>query len=156
MVIFNAIHAIIIIIVTLIGLVLSPSREAVVCEGRELSLTCSTNLSMLLSWTSSPLQNEQGQVVTFMRSTASVGVSQQISTMTVNSTFFNVSRVSGQDELPLVSRLVISPVSVGLNGTRLNCTERSMNNENTAVASTTVYVLGEHCISKNIVILVTN
>ena len=48
-------------------------------------------------------------------------------------------------ELPLVSRLVIGPVSIDLSGTRVNCTERTMNNENTAVASTTVYVLGEHC-----------
>ena len=115
-----------------------------VCEGGELSLMCSTNVS-ILSWTTSPLQNDQGQVLTFMRSTASEGVSQQISTMMVNSTFFNISRVSGQDESPLVSRLVINPVSVGLNGTRVNCTERAMNKENIAVASTTVYVLGEHC-----------
>jgi hypothetical protein len=76
-----------------------------------------------------------------MRSTASVGVSQQMSTMTVNSTSFNVSRVSGRDELPLVSRLVIGPVSVGLNGTRVNCTERTMNNENTAMASTKIDVI---------------
>jgi hypothetical protein len=66
-----------------------------------------------------------------------------MSTMTVNSTSFNVSRVSGRDELPLVSRLVISPVSVDLNGTRLNCTERTMimNNENTAMASTKIDVI---------------
>ena len=115
-----------------------------VCEGGELSLTCSTN-ETLLSWTSSPLQNEQGQVRTFTRSISSSGVSQQMSTLMVNSTLFNVSRVSGRNESPLVSRLVIGPVSVGLNGTRVNCTERAMNNENTAVAFTTVYVLGEHC-----------
>ena len=125
-------------------MVLSPSGEAVVCEGGELSLTCSTNVS-IISWTSSLLQNDQGQVLTFMRSTASEGVSQHTSTLMVNSTFFNVSRISDRDELPLVSRLVIGPVSVGLSGTRVNCTERAMNNENTAVASTTVYILGEHC-----------
>ena len=126
------------------GLVLSPSGEAVVCEEGELSLTCSTNASILL-WISSPLQNDQGQVLMFNRYIASDGTAQQISNLTVNSTFFNVSRVSGRDELPLVSRLVINPVSVGMNGTRVNCTERAVNNENIAVASTTVYVLGEHC-----------
>ena len=84
---------------------LSPSGEAVhaVCEGEELSLTCSTNL-IILSWKTSPLQNDQGQVLTFMRFIASVGASQQASSMMVNSTFFNVSRISGRDELPLVSR----------------------------------------------------
>ena len=122
------------------GLVLSPSGEAVVCEGGELSLTCSTNL-IILSWKTSPLQNEQGQALTFMRFISSVGASQQVSDMMVNSTFFNVSRVSGRDELPLVSRLVINPVSVGLSGTRVNCTEWAMNNENTAVASTNIDII---------------
>ena len=115
-----------------------------VCEGEELLLTCSTNVSIIL-WSTSPLQNEQEQVLTFMRFISSVGPSQQASDMMVNLTFFNVSRVSGRDESPLVSRLVINPVSVGFNGTRVNCTEQAMNSENTAVASTTVYVLGEHC-----------
>ena len=39
--------------------------------------------------------------------------------------------------------LVINPVSVGLNGTRVNCTERAVNNENTAVASTNIDVIDE-------------
>ena len=68
--------------------------------------------------------------------------SQQMSTVTVNSTFFNVSRVSDQHELPLVSRLVIGPVSVDLNGTRVNCTERAVNIM--AVASTTIVIDEPH------------
>ena len=111
-----------------------------VCEGEELSLTCSTNVSIIL-WSTSPLQNEQGQVLTFMRFISSVGASQQASDMMVNSTFFNVSRVSGRDESPLVSRLVIGSVSVGLNGTRVNCTEQAVNNKNTTVASTTIVIV---------------
>ena len=114
-----------------------------VCEGEQLELNCSTNVS-ILRWTSSPLQNEQGQVQTFMRFISSVGTSQQVSTMTVNSTLFNVSRVSSQNESPLMSRLVINPVSNGLNGTRVNCTERTMNNENTAMTSTTIYIIDLH------------
>ena len=39
--------------------------------------------------------------------------------------------------------LVINTVSVGLNGTRVNCTERAVNNENTAVASTNIDVIDE-------------
>ena len=72
-----------------------------------------------------------------------MGESQQISTMIVNSTLFNVSRVSRKDELPLVSRLVINPMNSAMNGTRMNCTERAMNNENTAMASTTINVIGD-------------
>ena len=88
--------------------------------------------------------NEQGEVQTLMRFISSVGVSQQISNMTVNFTLFNVSRVSSQNELPLVSRLVINPVSTDLNGTEVNCTEWHMSNENTVVASTRIHVV-EHC-----------
>ena len=115
-----------------------------VCEGEQLELICSTNVS-ILGWASLPLQNEHGEVQTFMRFISSVGVSQQVFTMTVNSTLFNVSRVSSQDESPLVSRLAIIPVSIGLNRTKVNCTERAMNNENTIMTSTTIYILGEHC-----------
>ena len=38
---------------------------------------------------------------------------------------------------------MINTVSVGLNGTRVNCTERAVNNENTAVASTNIDVIDE-------------
>ena len=72
-----------------------------------------------------------------------MGESQQNSSFIVNSTSFNVLRVSGQDESPLVSRLVISPVSNGLNWTEVNCTELAINNENTAMASTTLSVIGD-------------
>ena len=81
-------------------------------------------------------------MLVFSRFISSVGESQQISSMLVNSTLFNVSRISSQDELPLVSRLVINPVNKGLNGTRMSCTERAMNNENTAMASTTINIIG--------------
>ena len=82
---------------------------------------------------------------TFSRFISSVGESQQNSSFIVNSTSFNVWRVSGQDGIPLVSRLVISPVSNGLNGINVNCTEQAINNENTAIASNTVSVIGERC-----------
>ena len=80
-----------------------------------------------------------------MRFISSPGESQQASSLIMNSTSFNVSRVSSQDELPLVSRLLINPVSKGLNGTKMTCTERVTNTENTAMASITIFVLGEHC-----------
>ena len=126
-------------------MLLSPSEEAaLICEGEQFELICSTNVS-ILQLTSSPLQNEQGRMQTFMRFISSPGESQQASSLIMNSTSFNVSRVSSQDELPLVSRLLINPVSKGLNGTKMTCTERVTNTENTAMASITIFVLGEHC-----------
>ena len=41
----------------------------------------------------------------------------------VNSVTFNFTRISTQNMLPLVSRLLISPVRDALNGTLVNCTD---------------------------------
>ena len=71
-------------------------------------------------------------------------VSQQESSVVVNSTSFNVSRVSHQEMSPLVSRLLINPVTIGLNGTQVNCTEVHSDMSN-AMASTIINVIGEDC-----------
>ena len=93
-----------------------------VCEGGEILLTCSTNVS-ILSWISTLLQNEQGQVLIFMRSTAYMDKSQQMSTLTVNSgnLFLTSQEFPINMSYPsMVSRLVIGPVSVDLSGTTVN------------------------------------
>ena len=46
-----------------------------------------------------------------------------MSNLTVNSTVFNFSRISARNRMPVVSRLVISPVSNGLDGTVVNCVD---------------------------------
>ena len=61
--------------------------------------------------------------MTFMRTVSSVGPSSVIEPLTVNSTLFMFSRTSTQDSLPLMSRLLINPATVDLNGTVLNCIE---------------------------------
>ena len=95
-----------------------------------------------------PLQDEQGRVQTYSRYISSTDVSQQISSWIVNSTSFNVSRVSRRKMLPLVSRLLINPVTIALNGTKVNCTE-AMNHGNadhdSAITSTMINVIGEGC-----------
>ena len=49
--------------------------------------------------------------------------------------------------LPLVSRLLINPVTTDLNETKVNCTEvdTTMNNANVPIASTTINVIGQGC-----------
>ena len=41
----------------------------------------------------------------------------------VSTSMITFSRLSGQDSLPLISRIVVNPVSIGLNGTVVNCFE---------------------------------
>ena len=80
----------------------------------------------------------------FTRAVTSLDPGYQIShvQLQVNSTVFNISRVSAQNTLPLTSRLLISPVSNNLNGTEVNCT----NQETSETASTVVSIINEDLI----------
>ena len=101
---------------------LSPSEVAVVCRaGDRLELTCSTTGS-LLQW-SLLLFNNEGALRTYTRHITSIDKSQQMSQLTVNSSVFYFSRISIQGDLTLISTLIINPVSIGLEGTMVNCTE---------------------------------
>ena len=59
-----------------------------------------------------------------------------LSPLEVNSTIFNFSKTSAGDDLPVMSRLLISPVSSGLNGTVINCEDL----DTAEVSSTTVII----------------
>jgi hypothetical protein len=48
---------------------------------------------------------------------------------------FNFSRISAHDSMPVMSRLIISPVSSSLNGTVVNCVDLEM--------SSTTIIVGE-------------
>ena len=116
-----------------------------ICHGEQLELTCTSNAT-ILRWIL-PLQIEQGRMQTYSRYISSTDESQQASSWVVNSTSFNVSRVSHQGMLPLMSRLLINPVTTDLNETKVNCTEvdTTMNNANATIASTTINVIGQGC-----------
>ena len=70
--------------------------------------------------------------------TSTVSASEAISQLVVNSTVFDFSRTSARDSFPVISRLVIGPVSSGLNGTVINCV-----NLDTAESSATTIITGE-------------
>ena len=121
------------------GLLLSPSEKAVVCEGEQLELICTTSASFH-RWLSL-LSLKQGEDHTYSRYVSSEGEANLASSFSVNSTSFNFSRVSHENESPLVSRLLIGPVSNNLNGTKVNCTDAILNNANFTTASTTIIVI---------------
>ena len=59
--------------------------------------------------------------------------------LTVNSTVvFTFSRLSTEDDLPLITRVIIDNVSEGLNGVEMRCTDAGMVDS----ATTTVHVIG--------------
>ena len=49
--------------------------------------------------------------------------SAEMSQLTVNSTVFSFSRTSAEYSLPVMSRLLIGPISNDLNGTVINCVD---------------------------------
>lgn len=64
----------------------------------------------------------------------------QTSRITVNSNMiFTVSRISGQNILPLMSELTLSPVTTSLNGTEINCTDMITS----STSSTVIHVISE-------------
>ena len=100
---------------------ISPPGEAPVCDGGQLELICTTTGSHLERRFNVICENtttafEISHVIQTARPTSAT-MSQQV----VNSTVFNFSRISAEGASPLVSRLLISPVSNGLNGTVINC-----------------------------------
>ena len=109
-----------------------------VCSGDQLELTCSLTdpNSSLLEWTFAP-------VTIFMNLYRAIdGNSLNDDTpVIVDSTLLTFSRISPKGHLPLMSTLLIDPLTIGLNGIVINCTAVSPIQE---TATTTVYVMNRH------------
>ena len=78
-----------------------------------------------------------------IQSTGPTGVV-NIQSLTINSTImFTFSRLSNDSDVPLISRVIISNVSEGLNGVEVQCTDARMINS----ATTTIQIIGGKLIS---------
>ena len=119
---------------------ISPSVIAPVCQaGEQLELTCSTP-SILHTWrlTANP---ESGAVINVPpRTVSSIGsTGVESGSLIINSTIqISFSRLSREGSLPLISRMIISPVSEVLNGTLVNC----MDTIASVSAITTILIFG--------------
>ena len=117
---------------------LSPMIVAPVCRiGDPLQLTCTASVQFI-RW--SILQVNEPS--TLVEATTSVQINaldyNQIAQRVVNSSTFTFMRVSPQRERPLISRLSIDSVSIGLNGTMVRCA----NGSNQSIsASTTINII---------------
>ena len=99
---------------------LSPSGLVTVCSGGQLELTCTT-AGGFLEWDIFQIPANGTSPVNFggrlINNRPGLPPSYQI----IDSVFFNFSRVSAPDTLPLMSRVVISPASSSLNGIEMVC-----------------------------------
>ena len=101
---------------------ISPSGVAPVCqEGDQLELMC-TVPGMFQSWDFTVILGN-GAVMNFMHSVTADGPSGVPPPITVNSTTFTYSRLSTRDRVPVISRMIISSVSGGLNGVEVSCVD---------------------------------
>ena len=120
------------------GLVeISPSVVAPICQvGDQLELTCITTKGINHRWEFTVFPEN----ITHTSLVTSVGMSGTPPSLTLSTSMITFSRLSGPNSLPLISRIVVSPVSSGLNGTVVNCFEGISSTE--SVATTSIYIIG--------------
>ena len=114
---------------------ISPSPVAPVCqEGDQLELTCNSTLGLDHQW----LFTVVPENVSYTRApVSSIGVSGIPMPLLISGSTITFSRLSGQFDLPLISRVTISSVGRGLNGTVVSCVELDTN----LVATTTIRII---------------
>ena len=116
---------------------ISPLGVAPVCQaGDQLELSCNTS-NMIHGWRFTAI-SESGPAVNYTRSVSSVGSSGvNAQPITINRTIIiTFSRLSAQNELPLISRMMINSVSEGLSGVQVECVAAP------EVATTTIQIIG--------------
>ena len=116
---------------------LSPSKVALVCHGKQLTFTCQTNESSILQWiVIFPKTN-----IVYTRNVPFTGDGLLPSIMhsaTDSTVVFNFSRISEPNTYPLIAELSIDSIYTDLNGTEINCSVLG-----TSVTHTTVvHVIG--------------
>ena len=127
---------------------ISPSPVAPVCqEGDQLELTC-TSSGTVHRWefTVFPENITHRTVPVTLAGTSGVPPP-----LTVSSSMITFSRLSGQDSLPLISRITIATVSRGLNRTVVNCLEGISSTD--SVATTTIRIIDPDQLGKKVLFL---
>ena len=115
---------------------ISPSPVAAICQERDqLELTC-TSSDIFLRWEFTVFPENMTHATTPVTSAGSSGVPPPL---TISSSMITFSRLSGPNVLPLISRVTVDSVSIGLNGTVVNCFEGSTSID--IVAITTIRII---------------
>ena len=120
------------------GAVISPPGIAPVCSGDTLNLTCTTT-GRFQEWSFTLIPENETAPMRYTRSLQTYGPKHlQIFEQVIASTMFLYSRNSAENSLPLMSTLSVSPVSAGLNGTVVNCTDITTSD----TVSTIIFIIG--------------
>ena len=122
------------VLMALTGMVtISPSEVASVCNGGQLEVTCTTTESFL-RWNITLYQEAMTTGSdTFTRTVSSFGSTSEVSPLTINSSMFTFIRTSTEGHVPLMSTLLINPVTRMLNRTTVTCMQVSSPGSSTTV-----------------------
>ena len=124
----------------IIGIVsISPAHMASVCGGDQLELICTTT-GNFLEWSFSLIPTGETTAMTYSRILTTL--SADVSSLILANSSFTFSRISAQNSLPLISGLLINPVSAEPNGIEVNCADI----ETSETASTLVKIINEDLI----------
>lgn len=94
-----------------------PSGQVLVCPGRQFLMTCFSNDSMFLQWNVTiPYYNVTNTRVISAFNTARHVTQLQVPSVVID---FAIPSIS-----PLISELLVNSITVNLNGTKIECTER--------------------------------
>ena len=118
-------------------MIISPPGIAGVCSGDRLELMCTTT-GEFLQWRFSVTRGVNDRITITRTIQAAVPAGDAMFQFVVNSTVFNFSRTSAEGGLPVISKVVIGPVSSSLNGTMMNCIDLG-----TASSTATTIIVGE-------------
>ena len=108
------------------------------CSGGQLELTCTTT-GGFLEWDIYQTPKNGTSAVNLGGRLFNTRPSQTPSSRLIDSVFFNFSRISPPDSLPLISRLLISPASSSINGTEVVCED----SVTSTALSTIIYIITE-------------
>ena len=110
------------------------------CVGDSLQITCTASVANTIEW-SFTVVNHQGRDESVTTFSTAGSLSSQSVLIQVNSTTFTLIRNSSQNVLPLIVTLSIDSVSVGLNGTVVNCRDPR---HSMISASTTIQIINSN------------
>ena len=117
-------------------MIISPSGVVTVCSGDQLELTCAitdSGASAILVWNVTVNSENAADRMNYTPVISSSIPTNQTTKIMINSTNITFSRISAQHSSPLVSRLLMNPVSNHLNGTQVICAN-AMASETSSVA----------------------
>ena len=122
---------------------ISASEMVSVCSGSELELMCNVTGSSVLEWRIVASQVYRRSV------TSQGGTDTQMSFLIIGNITLAFTRISDENNMPLVSRLLISPVNGGLNLTRVICEDLSNSMQSTTTIVVTQDISDDHSMCRH-------